>query len=207
MARSVEEIAQETGVPIENFHPATGGLHMEIIDTSTSQVWQTMDDITTADAEALSVEPPYREVGIGNGKARLSGHTSFFTRSPDADRNGPMETLEVAGHRWSNCARPIGAPAHPAGRDGPVQMSVQKHHTIVYEAGRELQYLRTPDDENFVQVIEGGPDKAPLVVPEGWKLSVHRVRKELIVALPCPTSVFFFRNFDSFQGPVPEPNS
>ena len=205
MGRSIEEIAQETGVPIENFHPPTGGLHLEIIDTSSMQVWQTMADVTLEQYKALKVEPPYREVGIGNGQARLSAHTSYFTRSPDAEQDGPMEKFEYGGLVWSNCARPADGPEHPAGPDGPVQMRVQKHHHIVYAAGSDISYLHTPDDEWFVQVIEGLTGEAPAVSAEGWELRTVRTEKELIFHLPCPSTVFFFRNFDSWQGPVSAP--
>ncbi len=204
MSRTAQELADVLGLPVENFHPTEPGLHMEILDTQTMQVWQVMANVKQEEYDALVVEDRYRKVGVGS----LSAYCSFFRRSPDAERDGPMNTLEQGGYRWSNCAQPKGAPAFPAGPDGPRLMKVSKYHSIVYAAGSELTYLESPEGETYVHVI-GGDGTEELRIPEGWRFAKVPIEKETIVELPCPTSVFFFASpegMKSYQGPVPRPS-
>jgi hypothetical protein len=79
---------------------------------------------------------------------------------------------------------------------------VHKHHVIRFVAGREVSVLLHPEGKRFVHVIEGGAGKAPLSLPEGWKLESLKLAEDWIVALPTPTTVFFFPNGDSYQGPL-----
>ena len=58
----------------------------------------------------------------------------------------------------------------------------------------------------FVHVIEGGEGKAPLAVPDGWTLESVALEEDWVLPLPNPTTVFFFRNGDSFQGPIEVPS-
>ena len=62
--------------------------------------------------------------------------------------------------------------------------------------------LRLPDGRRFVHVVEGGPDKPPLALPDGWQLETVVLASDWIVRLPTPATVFFFPNRDSYQGPV-----
>lgn len=204
MARSVKEIAAAIGVPAENMHPVDKGLHMEIIDVNTMRVWQTMDNVTVAQYEALTLEDPYSKAGIGP----LAGYTSFFRQSPDAQEVGPMETIVVDGHRFSHCANPIGDAQLPAGPDGPRHMKINKHHSIVYEAGTELPCLTLATGETFVHVVGGEHKTEELHTPDGWSFDTVRLKEETVVELPCPTNVLFFatpQGLQSYQGPVPRP--
>jgi hypothetical protein len=198
---SAEQLARATGIPIENFHPIEPGLHMEIIDTKTMQVWQTMANVTLEDDRTLTLEDPYRKAGIG----ALAGYCSYFRRSPDAEVSGPMQTMELGGHRWSHCAIPGGPPSFPAGPDGPRLMAVNKHHSIVYAAGTDLRYLESPTGEIYVHVIDGHQGTKDLLIPEKWFFGTIRLERETTVELPCPTSVFFFtatQGTESYQGPI-----
>ncbi len=204
MGSSREEIAKAAGIPIENLHPLEPGLHIEIIDTSNMQVWQTMANVTYDDYAALQVEAPYRKVGIGG----LAAYCSFFRRSPNADSDGAMESMDYGEHHFSRCASPVGAPSFPAGPDGPRLMSINKHHSIVYTAGRDLHYLESPDGDAYVHVVGTGQARDALKIPEGWMFRVARIEKETIIHLPCPTSVLFFdtdAGLESYQGPVSPP--
>jgi len=201
--RSALEIAREVGLPVENFHPAGNGLHMEIMDTRSRQVWQTMSDVTQTEYQALAVEAPFVKIGIG----ALAGHLSYFRRSPGAAVDGAMDRMEYAGHTWSQCAKPDGAPRFPFGPDGPRQISVLKHHSIVFAAGSEVGYLRSPDGDYYVHVIASGAWIEDLKLPSGWKHERVAIEKELTLHLPCPTTAFFFANFESYQGPVPAPDA
>jgi len=202
MGRRIEEIALEAGLTVENFHPLGKGLHMEIMDTQTMDVWQTMADVTREDYAKLDPGERYRKVGIGS----LAGDCSYFRRSPDAGSDGAMDEMQHAGHVWKRCARPAGAPSLPVGQGGPHQLSVIKYHSIVYAENSEVGYLQSSDGEYYVKVIDGGLDSAELVLPEGWEHFTLQAEKELMLHLPCPATVFFFANLHSYQGPVPEPD-
>jgi hypothetical protein len=133
-----------------------------------------------------SIEPISREdcdalpveetwLRAGVGAGAMDEH--WFMRSPGADEDAPMEERDIGGHRFCLCARPASAPSQ---REGPRHLLVEKHHVLRFVAGREIPVLRLPDGQRFVHVVEGGEDKPP------------------------PTSVFFFRNGDSYQGPLAE---
>jgi len=145
-------------------------LHMEIIDTSTREVWQGLQPTTGDEYRALELEPPFSGVGIGRGAM----DESYFRRSPGADADGPMRTMRIGERVFSLCARPLGA-ATPAGEKGPRQ---------------------------YVHTIDGGPDKEALLLPDGWLVRSVEIDETWTVDLPAPTTAFFFRNGDSFQGPL-----
>jgi len=201
--RTALEIAREVGLPVENFHPVGNGLHMEIMDGRTRQVWQVMDDVTQAAYDALEVEAPFVKIGVGS----VAGHLSYFRRSPGAESDGPMARMEHAGFTWSQCAQPEGAPSFPFGPDGARQISVLKHHSIVFAAGSEVGYLRSPDAEYYVHVVDTGLPIEDLNLPAGWKHERVVSPSELTLHLPCPTTALFFANFESYQGPVPAPDA
>ncbi len=83
-------------------------------------------------------------------------------------------------------------------------MLVEKHHVLRFRTGRRVPVLRVPGAEggDFVHVVEGGPDKPPLTLPDGWTLSEVALETEWVVRIPTPTTVFFFPNRDSYQGPI-----
>ncbi len=172
--------------------------HGEVLDPRTGDVWQSLEAITPEDYAALPLEPGWLRVGIG--RAAMDEH--WFTRSPGRDEDGHMALREIGGRRFGLCARPASGATHPTGPDGPRQLQVQKHHVVRYRAGREVPVLRLPDGERFVHVIEGGQGKASLAVPDGWKLEGVKLAADWVVPLPTPTTVFFFANGDSFQGPL-----
>ena len=173
-------------------------LHGEILDPSTGNVWQSLEPITREDYQALPLEPGWLRVGIGRGA--MDEH--WFTRSPGADADGPMELREIGGRRFGLCARPASAPTRPAGPEGPRLLRVQKHHVLRFAAGREVPLLLHPDGERFVHVIEGGAGKAPLALAAGWKLESLKLAEDWVLELATPTTVFFFPNGDSYQGPL-----
>jgi hypothetical protein len=174
--------------------------HGEILDPATGNVWQSLGPISHDAYQALPIEPGWVRVGSGTGA--MDEH--WFTRSPGADEDGPMEQREIGGHRFGLCARPASGPTLPEGPEGPRHILVQKHHVVRFVAGREVAVLLRPDGERFVHVIEGGEAKPPLALPEGWQLETVKLAADWVLPLPTPTTVFFFPNGDSYQGPLAE---
>jgi hypothetical protein len=177
-------------------------LHGEFLDPSTGNVWQSLEPISREDYQELPIEPGWLRVGIG--RAAMDEH--WFAHSPGKEENGPMELLEIAGRRFGLCARPASAPSQPFGPDGPRMLLVDKHHVIRFLSGRKVPVLLNPDGTRFVHVIEGGEGKASLAVPDGWMLEREELTEDWVLELPSPTTVFFFANGDSYQGPLETPS-
>jgi hypothetical protein len=90
---------------------------------------------------------------------------------------------------------------------------VDKHHTIIFEAGSELTIIRTETGAELIQVISASPEgggllqetaaqAADFALPPGWQLRLEPVAKRTVIDLPNPTEAWFFANGSSFQGPV-----
>jgi len=195
-------------MPNETVRPLTAtrlvraqDIHGEVLDPTTRDVWQSLEPISRDEYDALPLEPGWLRVGVGRGA--MDEH--WFTRSPGSDEAGPMELLDIGGHRFGLCARPASEPSQPEGADGPRMLLVDKHHVARFAGGRQVPVLEDLAGDRFVHVIEGGKDKARLAVPHGWKLEQVSLTNDWVVALPNPTTVFFFANGDSFQGPVALP--
>lgn len=176
--------------------------HMEVLELSTRQVWQSLGPISLEDANALELEPGWVKVGVGTGA--MGEH--WFERSPGTPDEGPMEERSIGGRQFVFCARPVGQPSLPDGSEGPRQMCVDKYHVLRYFGGTRVQLLRLPDERDFVHVVEGGPEKPSLALPEGWLLRDVLLEEDWVVKLPAPATVFFFPNRDSFQGPIRAPD-
>jgi hypothetical protein len=174
--------------------------HGEVLDRTTGNVWQSLEPISREDYEALPLEPSWLRIGVGSGA--MDEH--WFARSPGAHEDGPMEQREIGGHRFGLCARPASAPTQPEGPEGPRHILVQKHHVICFAAGREIPILQRPDGQRFVHVIEGGQRKPALALPDGWRVETVKLAEDWVLQLPTPTTVFFFPNGDSYQGPLAE---
>ena len=103
--------------------------------------------------------------------------------------------LDVGGHLFIHCANPPrGGPETPFG-DDPRLLRVDKHHSLIFEAGREVDVVRLPDGRNFVQVIaaspggggllqkaDAGTGTAEIPLSEGWSL-----RSETLSIRPTAT--------------------
>ena len=104
------------------------GLRMEFIDAQ-GQVWLCHEPVTEQRARALSL-PDGASLALLGG---LVADAAYFSRSPLADTDGPLDTMEVDGLRFSFVARPVGQRTR---REAPTVLSIDKHHTMLYASGR-----------------------------------------------------------------------
>lgn len=190
------------GVPARNLMLEPRETHMEILDLSTRQVWQSLLPVSLEDCEAMELEAPFTKIGAG--RAAMDAHG--FRRSPGAGADGPMARREFAGRAFAFCAMPA-EDRGQTGPAGPRQLLVDKHHSLLFRAGRSVDFLRLPDRSELVHVIAAEEGAPPLKIPEGWTRETVLLDADYVVQLPCPTTVFFFPNGDSFQGPVTGPAS
>lgn len=181
-------------------HPA---LHGEVMD-ATGGVWLAQAPMTRERFESLALPDGFVKTGIGESVADLA----FFRRSPGADADGPCETRDIDGECFSMVARP-GVP--DSSHRGLFILPVHKHHRLLYVAGRTIEVMDCGDGADYVPLVtdalmagarprpEGFPPRA---LPDGWSVRRVTLERDLVVELPCPTRVTFFRSGESFQGPV-----
>lgn len=195
----------------DNWTRGANLLHLEIAQPATMAVWLAQEPVTHERAAGLSLPPGFLFSGIGLSVADLA----FFSRSPGTAVDGPLETVVVDGLRFARVARPGMPEPTPEGASGGlIVLPVEKHHRVIYAAGRSIEVMDCGDGLDYVQVtaqarrVETDPARAarpfrPRVLPTGWSVRTIRLEQDLVVDLPCPTrAAFFFGCGDSFQGPV-----
>jgi hypothetical protein len=198
-------------LPAHNFLFECQELHAELLDLETRTVWQSHRPISREAYFALELPAKLIRVGIGAGV--MDEH--YFRRSPGAVADGPVAEREIAGHLFIHCANPPkDGPETPMGED-PKLMRVDKYHSLVFAAGREVLVIRDGDGRDFVHLIAGSPGGGGLLqtaedasggaeipLPEGWSLRTETLAMRTTIHLPNPTEAYFFANGASFQGPV-----
>lgn len=202
-------------VPTGNWIVACQEFHAEVLDLRAGSVWQCVQPTTAEAYEALELPDGVRKLGGGVGV--MDAH--YFRRSPGGEFDGPVEEREFGDRRWIHCASPpAGGPQFPVG-DDPALLRVDKHHSLVFEAGREVDVLRLPERRDYLQVIAASPRgggllqprelaeadvalELPAELPAGWTLRTEKLSVRTVIHLPNPTEAWFFKSGASFQGPV-----
>lgn len=180
-----------------------GHLHGEVLDTATGTVWLGQEPMSREEFDRLELPDGFVKTGIGEAVA----DAAFFRRSPGAEADGPLETRDIAGVRFSLVARP-GAPDSPL--PGLFVLPVHKHHRVLYASGSTIEVMDCGDGADYVPLVRNAvmagrrADRParPRVLPDGWSVRRVTLDRDLVVELPCPTRVTFFASGDSFQGPV-----
>ena len=195
------ELAVELEIPAQNFLPDPHEPHAEILDTTRGEVWQSQQPITPDQFRGLDLPEGFRPIGLGTGTMDLH----YFRRSPGASGDGAVAQRDFSGHTFTFCAKPpADGPSLPAGGKGPRLLMVDKHHSLIFEPGRRVEFLVLPDGSEYVHVIDPAPGTEPLELPEGWTVRSVELAEQWVVHLPAPTKAFFFPGFESFQGPIAE---
>lgn len=199
-AKTLDEIVQDSLRGGGYAVPGERGLHMEVIDTATGQVWMSAAPVLQAEFEALELEPPLAKVGIG----RAAMDRAAFQYSPGAPGE-PVRERMIDGRVYINVAAPQ-AQKLPAVPGGPIEISVDKAHLIGFEAGRSVTILRLPEGD-FVEVVGDASLDQTLVLPRGGSLHQFNLEQPWVISLPNPTRTFFWlgKKLRSFQGPVTLP--
>lgn len=179
----------------------------EITELVTRNVWLSHKPITAEQFEALSVPEGFIKSGTGIASMDLA----YFRRSPDAEQDGPLETMDLGGRLFMHVARPGHMEQTADGKpyDGLVLIHVDKHHNLLFKAGRTLEIMSFADGRDYVAVINhatigviGSSATKRRQMPEDWTVRKIKLKTDLMVALPSPTRAAFFFNGESFQGPV-----
>ena len=208
-SRDTWALTKQITVPDVNRMVLCRETHAEILDLETREVWQSHGPISAEAYRSLELPSAFIRVGLGTGV--MDAH--YFRRSPGAIEDGPVSTREIDGHLFIHCANPpAGKPETPFGED-PKRLWVDKYHSLIFEADREISVISDSDDKDYVQVVavspqggsvlQGGSNHAkPLALPSGWSLRTEYIADRMTIDLPHPTEAWFFANGASFQGPV-----
>ena len=203
--------AHNSQIPEHNWMVDCHELHAELLDLETGTVWQSQQPISREACKVPDLPPNLRRVALGRGV--MDAH--YFARSPGAEADGPVAERDVEGHLFIHCANPPkGGPETPVGGD-PKLLRVDKHHSLIFEAGREVDVIRLPDGRDFVQVVAvtasqaGGELRLPeqFALPSGWVMRTEKLAARTTIHLPHPTQAWFFENGASFQGPIEDFNA
>lgn len=176
------------------------GLFMEVMDSTSRTVWMSAAAVQPADFEKLELEPPLVKTGIGSA---AMDHAAF--RHSPGTPDEPVRQRMIDGHLFINVATP-GAATQAVQPGGPMEIAVDKGHTLAFDAGRSLTLLKLPDGD-FVEVVGDASGDASRVLPVGGTLKQIELTEPWVVPLPTPTRTFFWmgKSMRSFQGPVTVP--
>lgn len=171
------------------------GLRLEIMETATADVWLCQTPVEPAKVAALTLADGFTIVGAAPAVADVA----YFDRSPDAEEDGPLEVREVDGLRFARVARPVGREA--VGSQAML-LTVHKHHTMLYAAGRTISVLDLGDGELLTPAWAGPSDAEP-ELPAGWSLEHVTLTDDLVARIPDPATVAALADGSGFHGPVP----
>ena len=176
------------------------GPYMEITELSNRTVWICQEPISYEEGPSLLLPERFMITGIGE-----SAHdAAFFPRSPDATKEGPLETMQVGKYIFSKVAKP-GKPE--SGFTDVLVLPVYKYHKVMFCAGRTIEVLRMEDGKDYVPnvyAMKGMFANAPKerVLPEGWAIRKITLANDLVLEIPNPARVCFFKFGTGFHGPV-----
>lgn len=174
------------------------GPRFELMEKSKSRVFLCQEEVTAADVD--SFEPPdgYRHALAG----AVVADSAFFGRSPGARVDGPLQTLELGGRRFAFVAVPVGFDTLPS---GAVEATIDKHHSMLYRAGRTLDLLDFGD--GTVATPAWGSINPSVELTDGmldasWTIRRIRLTDDLLTTIPNPARVIILDGAFGFHGPV-----
>ncbi len=174
------------------------GVRFELTEIETRRVFICQAEVTAT--ELADFEPPDGFVHSLAGAARAD--MAFLARSPGAGRDGPVETVELGGRRFAYVARPIGSDTLAS---GAVEWTIDKHHAMLYRAGRTLDVLDFGAGTVATPAWGSTDPSAALtdgMLDDSWTLRRVRLTDDLLTTIPNPARVIVLDRAFGFHGPV-----
>jgi len=175
-----------------------GGLRFELMEKATRRVFIGQEEATASEIEAFEPPEGLSQALVGAARADMA----FFARSPGSDHDGPVETMELGGRRFSYVARPLGLDTLAS---GAVEMRIDKYHSMLYRAGRTLDLLDFGDG-TVATPAWGSTDSSSTptnaMLTSSWRLRRFQLSDDLITKIPNPARVVVLDRAFGFHGPV-----
>ena len=174
------------------------GLRFELMETATRRVFLCHDPVATAEVASFEAPDGFAHVLAGEAVA----DAAFFARSPGAAHDGPVDTLELGGRRFAFIAQPVGFDELAS---GATEMTIDKHHAMLYRAGRTLDVLDFGDGTVATPAWSSTDPTATLtddMLEVGWTLRRVRLVDDLLTVIPNPARVIVLDQAFGFHGPV-----
>ncbi len=173
----------------------------EIMELATLKIWLCQQAVTPEEYEALQVPTGFIKSGLG----KAEHDAAFFRRAPGATENGQLATMVVDGRTFAQVAIP--GEMEP-GFSEVLVLAVDKHHSVMFAAGRTIEILDCGDGMAYVPQVSdvvglpGMTRQNERVLPDGWSINKVTLKHDLFLEIPNPARVSFFFSGHSFQGPV-----
>jgi hypothetical protein len=195
------EVADNRAVSIAN-DSSTAQMGFEILQVyklNKLRVWVNRE---LSKEEFDSIELP---LGWFKNQPRIGdADSAFFSRSPEAIREGEFIDKTLFGHSWRHNAMVIGREIELPEDEGLLKgYLVSKYHHIVFKKGRKLKILISPTGDHYVRVSRDAlrTTNNP-TIPSKWQITTIELQHDLVLELPNPTVNIRMDNEDSFQGPI-----
>ncbi len=176
---------------------------IEIQSPNSFRAWLSTD-ITQEAFDAIELPDGWIKNQPREGGAAVDGPSSGrFLRSPDATEEGEFLDEELFGLNWRHVATIVQA-GRPMDEDGILTgSSVRKFHELIYDAGRTLVLLISPDGLVYFRIgRDAGRETDEPTIPPDWRLMEYTTPTDLVFNLSPRNTVIRSDNQDSFQGPV-----
>lgn len=170
--------------------------HMEVMNPATGDVWLLQEPLNAEDYAAVQLEPPFVKSGFTSGAM----DAAWFSRSPGAAAEGPLETRVLGGRTFARVAK-VRRFTGLAPGNGPTLVRVEKHHVLTFAAGRAVAVVRLPAGHCYVEQTEAIPGRG-FVAPAGWRLAALTLTAPWTVRFDGVADVWFFTSLRSFIGPL-----
>ena len=185
---------------IPNWTIGRPGPYMEITELANRTVWLCQQPISYEEGHVLPLPKGFAITGIGEA----AHDAAFFPRSPDATEDGLLDTMKVGKYLFSKVAKP-GKPE--AGFKDVLVLPVYKYHKVLFKAGRTIEVLTMEDGKDYVPNVYGmkamfGKMPKERILPAAWTIREITLPKDLILEIPNPARVAFFKTGSGFHGPV-----
>lgn len=171
---------------------------LQIVSPNEIVTWMSRD-ITQEEFDAIELPPNW----FKNQPRAGDANSGEFAGSPGA-ASGSFIEQEHFGHQWTHVATVIDSNL-TLDAEGLLRANIiEKSHTLVYNAGRTVPVIVSPENEIYIRVSRdaGRCDSVP-TMPDEWRLMDITLTEDAVIELPNPTTNIRADNEDSFQGPAP----
>lgn len=178
--------------------PEVGFEILQVVSESEVIVWINAD-MTQAEFDAIELPSGW----IKNQPREGDASEGSFSRSPNANADGPLTEQELFGHSWRHNATIIETGISMDDQGLLNAAYVAKYHDLTYGTETPIFILVAPDGEQYIRVSrDAGRTSEVPSVPSGWQLLELTINEPLVLTLPNPTLNIRGNNEDSFQGPI-----